>query len=292
MILLCGDGYVGKSAQKFWSEKQRPSIFLPNEFKYPDNALSISEFEKYFQKDNLIFFNCSGPTSVEKSITDAHYYRHQGVLQLERHFSFFEKMGVSPHYIFLSSASVYGDTFLEPAVETSALNPLSPYAEGKQNAEDLLKRIADTYPGKISVLRVTSLFSESLTSRVLGIIKRQVIENKEVRLLGRGEDVRDLMHLDQFLEILERLMEDNGPRSVFEVWNMGSGENFTIEEIVKIAFSANGIPEKYLFNNEVRNFDPRGITVSTSKLISRKLWAPGETRKQLNLYFSNENNAA
>ena len=57
------------------------------------------------------------------------------------------------HFIFSSTAAVYGMTGLAPVVETTPLNPMSPYGRSKLMTEMMLEDVAAAHPMTYGVLR-------------------------------------------------------------------------------------------------------------------------------------------
>src|SRR5690606_602906 len=57
------------------------------------------------------------------------------------------------HFIFSSTAAVYGMTGLAPVVETTPLNPLSPYGRSKLMTEMMLADVAAAHPITYGALR-------------------------------------------------------------------------------------------------------------------------------------------
>jgi UDP-glucose 4-epimerase len=61
--------------------------------------------------------------------------------------------GRVPHFIFSSTAAVYGTGGLEPVNEGSPLRPQSPYGRSKLMSEWMLEDISKTHPMKYTILR-------------------------------------------------------------------------------------------------------------------------------------------
>src|SRR6185312_1134213 len=55
-------------------------------------------------------------------------------------------LGGVKHFIFSSTAAVYGMTGLAPVVETTPLNPMSPYGRSKLMTEWMLQDVAAAHP--------------------------------------------------------------------------------------------------------------------------------------------------
>ena len=283
MINICGGGFVASEGVIHWNGKFAKSALLPRKYQDP-NLIDIRKDADILAplSNTSVFINASGPTSIEESVKKPEKYLDQAAKQIEGHFKIFSEMDISPHYVFLSSAAVYGDTSLFPASEDCGMSPLSPYASGKVLGEEMLQTLGKSYGGKISILRVTSLFSDNLNSRVLGLIRSQITKNRKVELMGRESDIRDFMHVDQFFSILDNILQKSQSSNNLEIWNMGSGFNLSIKELVELAFQANNLENDYKFLNLGREFDPLGIQVT----LDREMFSPIDTYGLIKSYFS------
>src|SRR4029077_7583403 len=57
------------------------------------------------------------------------------------------------HFVFSSTAAVYGNPARVPVAETAATQPMSPYGHSKLMSEIMLRDVAAAYPLKYVILR-------------------------------------------------------------------------------------------------------------------------------------------
>ena len=141
-----------------------------------------------------------------------------------------------PKLIFISSASVYGNQEKEPAREVTLCTPLSRYARAKLSAERLILEAAVHEPRlKSVILRVTNLVGipshAALPQGVLSQIVAAAKNHRPLELWGDGKGSKDYLWIDDCLEALQAAMES----SAEGVFNIGSGNNFSLLELIKIA---------------------------------------------------------
>lgn len=141
-----------------------------------------------------------------------------------------------PKLIFISSASVYGNQKSEPATELALCKPLSGYARAKLLAERLILQATVHDPRlKAVILRVTNLMgissNENLPQGILSKIVAVAKNQQSLELWGDGKCSKDYLWIDDFLEALKAAVET----SVQGVFNIGSGKNFSLLELIQIA---------------------------------------------------------
>jgi UDP-glucose 4-epimerase len=76
-------------------------------------------------------------------------------------------------------------------------------------------------------------------STVLGIFERQLRNNEPLTITGTGEQRRDFTHVDDIIDGLYKCMDKDFKAEIFE---LGRGVNFSINEIVKLY----GAEKKYI----------------------------------------------
>jgi len=270
VIELCGDGFLGSELAAFFTGDCIPHRFSSLDVKYATNSLVGSYLRSYRASPVRAFINVSGPSVVGDSYMKRKIYEEFPKQQIQNHLEFLKQLDSPPHYVYLSSAAVYGDCTTRPGREGQSLGPESPYAIGKVAAEQALLNY-ENYPGVITILRGTSIFSENLKTRVLGCIREQILFTKNVELGGTGEERRDFLHTSDFYSAL-RLILNTGKKNTVQIFNLGSGTEIKIMDLAEIATSVAqeimGINVPIKFNQISRPGDPKTISVNLDKLHS------------------------
>ena len=285
---------MGSSLLNYFSEIDHRALQLPREFQYAHRR-KIS-FDYSYSKpfnESTIFINASGASSVEDSTKNRNLYFQEPVDQVSAHFEYFKEMKIAPTYIYFSSASVYGNRMaLSPSKESDNVAPISVYSEGKLSAERELSKISKTYEGRIIILRITSVFSKELRSRIFWRIANQINNNQSITLSGSGNESRDFLHLN---ELGSAIMHLSGLNQVenFEIFNLGSGSSLSISELLNIAL---GTYEKQKnsryqspvsFSGVVRPWDPEVISVDIGKLLASGFRPSTNPVGKIEDYFKN-----
>ena len=120
----------------------------------------------------------------------------------------------------------------------------SAYAWSKHAGEQLCKLYSEVYGLNTSICRFYNVYGphqleEGEYSTVLGIFNRQYRNNKPLTITGTGEQRRDFTHVDDIVDGLYKCMGKNNKADIFE---LGRGKNFSINEIVDLY----GAERKYI----------------------------------------------
>ena len=161
-----------------------------------------------------VYKNCVGTTTVLQCAREA------GVKRL----------------VYSSTSSGYGFN-PSPNIETQPDDCLNPYSASKVAAEKFCKMYSDLYGLETVVLRYFNVFGERSPTRgqyapVIGIFQRQMDAGEPLTIVGDGTQRRDFIYVGDiaranYLASLMPGVKDH----LGEVFNVGSGVNYSVQEI-------------------------------------------------------------
>ena len=168
------------------------------------------------------------------------------------------KAGVK-RYLFLSSGAAYPDTGHRPAEEHEMLagEPVDVYyavAWMKRYAEILCRTYATKIRNPMScvVVRPSNVYGpgdkfDFNVSHVTAALIRRVVERQNpFEVWGTGEDIRDLIYIDDFMDGLMKALQ--APEPYLEI-NLCSGTGVSVKEILAAAIEADGFEDaKVMFD--------------------------------------------
>ncbi|HZH68532.1 MAG TPA: NAD-dependent epimerase/dehydratase family protein [Chitinophagales bacterium] len=134
------------------------------------------------------------------------------------------------HFIFASSSSVYGEMQGEKAVEDSTpLNPISPYAQSKVEAEKLIETLQNQYHFDVNILRFFTVYgARQRPDMAFQKFKKKILSGETVELYGENMS-RDFTPIEKIIEgIIAALDYKNG----LEVFNLGSGKKVLVKSMI------------------------------------------------------------
>tara|TARA_B100001996_G_scaffold263132_1_gene205237 strand:+ start:4262 stop:5203 length:942 start_codon:yes stop_codon:yes gene_type:complete len=142
--------------------------------------------------------------------------------------------------VFSSTAAIYGST-TEPCFETDRPDPLNPYSVSKLAGENLMKMYNDLYGMQTVSLRYFNVYGPRQAHKgqyapVIGIFQKQKFEEKPLTIIGDGEQTRDFIHVAD-VAYANMFVAD---RDVVGVFNVGSGIEYSVNQIARLVDSPSG----------------------------------------------------
>lgn len=167
--------------------------------------------------------------------------------------------------VFSSSATVYGEPDTMPISETTPTGrPTNPYGRSKLMIEELLADLAISDPNwRLAMLRyfnpvgahASGLIGEDpngIPNNLLPYISQVAVGRlKELSVFGNdystqdGTGVRDYIHVVDLARGHLRALEAMRTKTGWQVWNLGTGQGYSVLEMVKAFEQASGRPVPY-----------------------------------------------
>lgn len=230
----------------------------------------------------------AGSIVVPESVSDPLKYYGNNTATSRNLIEAAVKGGVK-HFIFSSTAAVYGMTGLAPVVETTPLNPMSPYGRSKLMTEWMLADVAAAHPITYGVLRYFNVAggdpqkrSGQSTPAATHLIKVacQVAlgQREKMDIFGTdyetpdGTCIRDYIHVTDLIDAHALLLKHlrNGGDST--TMNAAYNQGYSVRQVVDTVRAVSGINLR-ADEGPRRPGDPASVTATGEKL--RALgWVP------------------
>ncbi|MCP8858518.1 NAD-dependent epimerase/dehydratase family protein [Latilactobacillus curvatus] len=170
--------------------------------------------------------------------------------------------------VFSSSAAVYGNGPELPKKETSAINPMSPYAIDKFATERFMVDYGQLYGLPTVCTRFFNVYGpkqnpKSPYSGVLSIISDCLVRDNIFNLFGDGSQTRDYVYIDDVVDAL--LLLATTPEAKHDVYNVATGESISLVNVIKAYESAVGRKVKVV-KKEARLGDVQDSLADITKL--------------------------
>ena len=112
----------------------------------------------------------------------------------------------------------------------------SPYAWSKYGGEELCKLYSEVYNLNTTICRFYNVYGphhirSGTYATVIGIFENQYLNNKPLTIVGDGEQRRDFTYID---DIVDGLVSCVGKNHKGEIFELGSGVNYSINELAKM----------------------------------------------------------
>jgi UDP-glucose 4-epimerase len=140
------------------------------------------------------------------------------------------------HFIFASSAAVYGHHANPVKVETLETRPVSRYGLSKLVGEDLCRFYADFFEMQVTCLRYFNVYGPRQTAHsdyagVISIFINTLLNGGNPTIYGDGGQTRDFINVKDIVEANLLAMQRSDYR--FEIFNVGSGMQYSILELLE-----------------------------------------------------------
>ena len=156
----------------------------------------------------------------------------------------------------------------------------SPYAMYKKLGEDVCKMYRKVFGTDIEIARFYNVYGpneiiEGKWSAVIGLWRGQVAEGSSMTIVGDGEQRRDFTHVDDIVDGLIRI--GFGTETHEDAWELGTGFNYSINEVADIFVKKFGC-EKVYVDNQKGNY--RETRRENDDAINRLGWLPKDVLKE------------
>lgn len=146
-------------------------------------------------------------------------------------------------FLFTSSAAVYGNSPEFPKIESSHVDPLTPYAIDKYAAERFTIDYGKLYGLPTVAVRFFNVYGprqnpESPYSGVLSIITECMKNNKSFTLFGDGSQTRDFVYVGDVVEALIKLATETDEPIVY---NIANGDESSLIDVIRTYEKISGI---------------------------------------------------
>lgn len=250
------------------------------------DRLLVGELISTHQVESVVHFAGSivVPESVENPLK---YYRNNTANSRDLIEACVE--GGVKHFIFSSTAAVYGMVGLEPVAEDAVLNPVSPYGKSKLMTEWMLADVAAAHPMTYGVLRYFNVAgadphlrsgqSAAGATHLIKVAVQTALGLRE-KMSVFGDDyptpdgtcVRDYIHVTDLVAAHAVLLDHLRKGGESKTMNCGYGRGFSVNEVIETVKSVTGV-DFTVERGPRRAGDPASIVASADR-IKALGWVP------------------
>jgi len=191
---------------------------------------SLFQLDKYNGKKINIVFNNFQPSKQLQSFVNPPFYVEVSISLTVKILTYFINNGAKINkIIYTSSSSVYGNS--STTDEDSQPCPVSIPSSLKRLNEQFLEQICHQYKLNLTIARIFNMYGGN---DEFSIIRKlyDCYQNKTVlTIFNNGDSIRDFIHIDNVVDIYEKLLLDSS-LSV-SILNIGSGKGQSLSNILK-----------------------------------------------------------
>ena len=222
--VVCIDNESANNEKFYWNDKAWNIKADITDYKTMKNAFTDVDYVFHLAAESRLQPAIENPIeAVQKNCVGT-----ATILQCAR------EAGVK-RFVYSSTSSAYGNNPY-PNVETQPDDCLNPYSASKAAGEKFCKMYYDLYGLETVILRYFNVFGERSPARgqyapVIGIFERQSEAGESLTLVGDGSQKRDFIHVKDVARANYIAATASLDNHLGEVFNIGSGKNYSIKEI-------------------------------------------------------------
>lgn len=265
-VLVTGaDGFTGRSLCKALSEKGIQVIALSRD---NGNITDVETFAPYSDQQIDHIFHLAAASYVPDSWKNTPAFIHNNVIGTTQVLELCKSINAS--FTFISSY-MYGAPQELPISENHPLATPNPYALSKKLAEEVCIFYAKEFNIKMAIVRPFNIYGPGQrTDFLIPTIINQVL-NEECITVNDLKPKRDYLYIDDFITAL---LETLNISTRFEIFNIGSGNSYSVEEIIELTQKLAGTRKKVISKNISRPNEIPDVMADITKLISITSWKP------------------
>ncbi len=205
------------------------------------DVADFKKIEKYFKDINWVF-HLAALADIVPSINEPLKYYHSNVTGTASVLEASRQNNVE-RFVYAASSSCYGIPDLCPTPETAEIRPQYPYALTKFLGEQIMQHWNNIYKLPSVSLRLFNVYGlRSRTSgtygAVFGVFLAQKLAGKPFTIVGDGNQTRDFTFVSDVVNAFVLAAKSNVKN---EIINIGSGKPQTVNKLVELLDSSEGI---------------------------------------------------
>ena len=288
ILIFGGLGYLGSHLKKVLKKKHKLLILTNKKYQKKTNyrsgvksvAYTTENLRKTFENfkpDKIIFMSGNSNPATSKN----HYYDLiRTNLYLQNVLDAMKQTAFGGGFYFASSIAVYGNKVKSGLVSENDSSPSNYYGLSKLLAENQIKFYTSICSFKSCIFRMATFFGPGLQKQFFFEFIKKIKKNKKkIVLKGSIKDKRDLLYIDDLVKILIKLLFLKQNKK-FEIYNVGSGKEHFIKDIVLDVLKILNFNTKIIYKNLGRA--PHFPKMSIKKLKNRINF---KSNKKFNYYL-------
>ena len=142
------------------------------------------------------------------------------------------RSGVRFHQV--STDEVYGSLGAEGYfMETTPLNPHSPYSASKTSADHIVCAYRDTYHMPVSITRCSNNYGPyQFPEKLIPLVINNILQGKKLPVYGAGTNVRDWLYVEDHCKAIDLVITKGANGCIYNVGGHNERQNIQIVKII------------------------------------------------------------
>ena len=315
IIVTGGAGFIGGNFVYYELEKHpEDRVVCLDSLTYAGNLATLEEAMKnpnfrfvkgditdreavetlFAQEKPDIVVNFAAETHVDRSVNDPGLFLRTNILGTQTLMDACRKYNVGRFHQ-VSTDEVYGDLPLDRPdlffTEETPLHTSSPYSSAKASADLFVLAYHRTFGLPVTISRCSNNYGPyHFPEKLIPLIISRALADEELPVYGKGENVRDWLHVSDHCEAIDLILHKGRDG---EVYNVGGHNERTNLEVVKTILKALDKPESLIRFVTDRPGHDRRYAIDPTKLETELGWKPKYTfdtgiQQTIQWYLDNE----
>lgn len=262
--------------------------------------------EKIFSEDDIDFIvNFAAESHVDRSIKDPKIFVKTNILGTVNLLNIAktvwevqEGFKADKKFMQVSTDEVYGSLGeVGYFLETTPLDPHSPYSSSKTGADLMVKAYYDTYKMPVNITRCSNNYgSYQFPEKLIPLLINNCLNHKNLPVYGDGLNIRDWLYVEDHCKAIDIVINKG---LIGEVYNVGGHNERTNMQIIKTVIEYlnknvdNKISEELITYIEDRKGHDKRYGIDPTKIKEELGWVPETTfevgiEKTIRWYLDNK----
>jgi len=251
-----------------------------------DSELVDGLFQKY---DVSYVINFAAESHVDRSITDPEIFVKTNVMGTSNLLNiakkYWEKDGVFKEgvkFLQVSTDEVYGSLGATGYfMETTPLDPHSPYSASKTGGDLIVKAYADTYKMPVNITRCSNNYGPyQFPEKLIPLMINNALNKKSLPVYGDGKNIRDWLYVEDHCSAIDMVLHNGRLGEVYNIGGHNERENIQIVKTVIGYLNENvdsSVTEALIKYVEDRKGHDRRYGIDPEKIKNELGWYPETT---------------
>jgi len=253
-----------------WKDDSR-FLFIKSDIADKEDLFSKLEGHNFqeiahFAAESHVDRSILGPEEFVKTNVLGTFY----MLELARELHSAGKLKVFLH---VSTDEVFGSLGEDGAfTESTSYAPNSPYSASKAGSDHLVRAYFHTHNLPITISNCSNNYGPyQFPEKLIPLFVTNLIEGKKVPMYGKGENVRDWIHVDDHNAGVEAIIKKG---KIGETYCLGGGNEKSNMEITKLILESMGFGEKMIEYVADRKGHDLRYAIDYTKAKTELCWEP------------------
>jgi dTDP-glucose 4,6-dehydratase len=295
LLITGGAGFIGSNFVRYWATRYPDDeMVVLDALTYAGDRRSLAELEasgrvKFVHGDicdqalvesklaehhieTIVHFAAESHNSL--AILDPARFFRTNVLGTQSMCDAARRVGLK-RFHHISTCEVYGDLALdsdESFSEEAPYRPRTPYNASKAGADHVVRAYIETFGLQATITNCCNNYGPyQFPEKVIPLFSTRALEGENLPLYASTKNRREWLHVDDHCRAIELVLTDG---VVGETYNVGSGEEASIEEIADAVLSATHQSESLKTIVPDRPGHDRRYLLDSTKIRTELGWKP------------------